>query len=429
MHMRWRSWMTPFFTIWAGQAFSLIGSSLVQFALVWWLTLQTGSATVLATAALVGTLPEVLLGPLAGACVDRWNRRLVLVLADGIVAAVSAGLALLAWGGYLAVWHIYVAMVIRSIGGAFHWPAMQASTALMVPKEKLTRVAALNQSMHGALRIISPPLGALLVGALPLHGVMAVDVGTAALAIIPLASIAIPQPARRGTATTVADLLSDMRAGLMYAWRWPAIMGVIAIGMVINLFFNPSFALLPLLITRHMNGEAMGLGAANSAYGIGVVAGGLMLSIWGGLRKDVHTALLGVAGQGLGLLIVGVSPDGALWVVVAGMFVTGVMNVMTNGPLNGLLQRMVAPEMHGRIFTVVSSGCGAMAPLGLALAGPITDAVGLRPWYIATGIVLAGMAAAGLRMRPLMRIEDDAPHVATPAAEAEPHIAPSIEIP
>ena len=429
MHMRWRSWMTPFFTIWAGQAFSLIGSSLVQFALVWWLTLQTGSATVLATAALVGTLPEVLLGPLAGACVDRWNRRLVLVLADGIVAAVSAGLALLAWGGYLAVWHIYVAMVIRSIGGAFHWPAMQASTALMVPKEKLTRVAALNQSMHGALRIISPPLGALLVGALPLHGVMAVDVGTAALAIIPLAFIAIPQPARRGTATTVADLLSDMRAGLMYAWRWPAIMGVIAIGMVINLFFNPSFALLPLLITRHMNGEAMGLGAANSAYGIGVVAGGLMLSIWGGLRKDVHTALLGVAGQGLGLLIVGVSPDGALWVVVAGMFVTGVMNVMTNGPLSGLLQRMVAPEMHGRIFTVVSSGCGAMAPLGLALAGPITDAVGLRPWYIATGIVLAVMAAAGLRMRPLMRIEDDAPHVATPAAEAEPHIAPSIEIP
>ena len=429
MRVRWRSWMTPFFTIWAGQAFSLIGSSLVQFALVWWLTLQTGSATVLATAALVGTLPEVLLGPLAGACVDRWNRRLVLVLADGIVAAVSAGLALLAWGGYLAVWHIYVAMVIRSIGGAFHWPAMQASTALMVPKEKLTRVAALNQSMHGALRIISPPLGALLVGALPLHGVMAVDVGTAALAIIPLAFIAIPQPARRGTATTVADLLSDMRAGLMYAWRWPAIMGVIAIGMVINLFFNPSFALLPLLITRHMNGEAMGLGAANSAYGIGVVAGGLMLSIWGGLRKDVHTALLGVAGQGLGLLIVGVSPDGALWVVVAGMFVTGVMNVMTNGPLNGLLQRMVAPEMHGRIFTVVSSGCGAMAPLGLALAGPITDAVGLRPWYIATGIVLAVMAAAGLRMRPLMRIEDDAPHVATPAAEAEPHIAPSIEIP
>jgi len=429
MRVRWRSWMTPFFTIWAGQAFSLIGSSLVQFALVWWLTLQTGSATVLATAGLVGTLPEVLLGPLAGACVDRWNRRLVLVLADGIVAAVSAGLALLAWGGYLAVWHIYVAMVIRSIGGAFHWPAMQASTALMVPKEKLTRVAALNQSMHGALRIISPPLGALLVGALPLHGVMAFDVGTAALAIIPLAFIAIPQPARRGTATTVADLLSDMRAGLMYAWRWPAIMGVIAIGMVINLFFNPSFALLPLLITRHMGGEAMGLGAANSAYGIGVVAGGVALGIWGGLRKDVHTALLGVAGQGLGLLIVGVSPDGALWVVVAGMFVTGVMNVMTNGPLNGLLQRMVAPEMHGRIFTVVSSGCGAMAPLGLALAGPITDAVGLRPWYIATGIVLAGMAAAGLRMRPLMRIEDDAPHVATPAAEVEPHIAPSIEIP
>jgi len=422
--------MARFFTIWAGQAFSLIGSGLVQFALVWWLTLHTGSATVLATASLVGVLPEVVLGPLAGACVDRWNRRAVLILADGMVAAVSAALAILAWSGHLAVWHVYVAMTVRSIGGSFHWPAMQASTALMVPHEHLTRVAGVNQTMHGALRIISPPLGALLVAALPMHGIMAVDVGTAALAIFPLLVIAIPQPTRTPEAegaTTLAALVANMRAGLMYVWRWPAIMIAIGIGMVINLFFDPSFALLPLLITRHMGGQAIHLGTANSAYAIGMVAGGLLLSVWGGFRNAALTDLLGVVGQGLGLMAVGLSPDGALWAVIVGMLLTGVTNVMTNGPLNALLQRVVEPRMHGRVFTVVSSGCGAMAPLGLAIAGPITDTIGLRPWYIATGFVLAAVGLAGMRSRLLMHIEEDTASASRPAPEAEARVGSAIE--
>ena len=424
MRVHRRSWMAPFFTIWIGQAFSLIGSGLVGFALVWWLTASTGSATVLATATLAGMLPGVLLGPFAGACVDRWNRRIVMILADGIVAAVSAGLAALAWGGHLAVWHVYVAMAVRSVGGCFHWPAMQASTTLMVPKEQLTRVAGMNQTIHGVLNIVSPPLGALLVVALPLHGVMAVDVGTAALAILPLFFIAIPRPARAAAegATTPKSLLADMRAGLAFVWHWPAIMAVIAMAMLINLLFNPAFSLLPLLITRHMGGEAIHLGTVNSAFGLGVVAGGLLLSVWGGFRKSVHTSMLGVIGMGLGILVTGVSPDGALWVVIAGMLLSGVMNPLANGPLSALLQRTVEPEMQGRVFTVLSSGCSAIAPLGLALAGPVTDAIGLRPWYVVAGVVTIILGFAGLRFRPFMRMEEGAPPAARPSPEAEPQV-------
>jgi DHA3 family macrolide efflux protein-like MFS transporter len=189
-------WQIPFFTVWTGQAISLIGSRLVQFALVWWLTETTGSATVLATATLVAILPGVILGPFAGALVDRWSRRRVMIVADAFVALVTAWLAYLSFTGALSVWHVYVAMLARGLGGAFHWLAMQASTSLMVPKEHLSRVAGLNHTMQGALNIIAPPLGAILLSLIPFYGIMGIDLVTAILAITPLFFVAIPQPPR-----------------------------------------------------------------------------------------------------------------------------------------------------------------------------------------------------------------------------------------
>jgi DHA3 family macrolide efflux protein-like MFS transporter len=136
-----RKWALPFFTIWTGQALSLLGSRVAQFAIVWWLTEMTGSATVLATASMVAFIPEVFLAPIAGTYVDRWNRRVVMIVADSIIALASLWLAVMFWMGAAQIWHIYVLMLIRSIGGSFHWPAMQASTSLMVPKDRLFRVS------------------------------------------------------------------------------------------------------------------------------------------------------------------------------------------------------------------------------------------------------------------------------------------------
>ncbi|MDD2912968.1 MAG: MFS transporter, partial [Candidatus Bipolaricaulis anaerobius] len=185
-------WKARFFTIWTGQQFSLFGSSVAQFALVWWLTQETGSATVLATATLVAVLPQVILGPFAGALIDRWSRRWVMVVADGVIALASAGLGILFFTGRIQVWHIFLVKVIRGLGGAFHWPTMTASTSLMVPERQLSRVAGLNQTMHGAMNIIAPPIGAILLAVLPMHGIMGLDILTAALAIVPLLFIPIP---------------------------------------------------------------------------------------------------------------------------------------------------------------------------------------------------------------------------------------------
>ncbi len=191
-------WKRRFFTIWTGQAVSLFGSTLVQFALVWWLTKETGSATILATATLVALLPQIFLSPIAGALIDRWNRRRVLIIADGAIALFSLGLAVLFLLGKEQVWQIYVIMFIRSLGGAFHWPTMQASTSLMVPDSQLSRVAGLNQALQGAMSIVAPPLGALLLSALPMYGIILIDVVTACFAITPLFFIPIPQPVKTG---------------------------------------------------------------------------------------------------------------------------------------------------------------------------------------------------------------------------------------
>ena len=144
-------WQRRFFTVWIGQAFSLFGSSLASFALIWWITQKTGSATVLAIGTLITMLPGIFIGPFMGSLVDRWDRRMIMIVADLVGALAAAGLALLFWSGQIEVWHIYTAMFIRSIAGGFHFPAMQASTSLMVPDDQLTRIAGFNQALQLSL--------------------------------------------------------------------------------------------------------------------------------------------------------------------------------------------------------------------------------------------------------------------------------------
>lgn len=199
----------------------MLGSHLVQFALVWWLTETTGSATALAVATMMALLPQVFFSPIAGELVDRWNRRKVTMVADGVIALAVVVLAVLYALDAVQVWHIYLLMLIRAAGGAFHWPAMQASTTLMVPEKHLWRVAGLNQTLSGMANIVSPPLAALLFSILPMQSILAIDVGTAALAVTPLFFIYVPQPERKETpesAEAKPSMLADLREGLRFVW-------------------------------------------------------------------------------------------------------------------------------------------------------------------------------------------------------------------
>lgn len=403
-----RSWLPRFAAIWIGQQFSLVGSALAQFALVWWLTQKTGSATVLTTASLVAILPGVLLGPFVGALVDRWNRRTVLIAADGAVALAAVWVAYLFWSGSMQVWHLYVLMFVRAIGGGFHWPAMMASTSLMVPDKHLARVAGINHTVQGAINIVAPPLGALLLGLMPLHAIMAIDVGTALLAIVPLLFLAIPQPQRGAPAArlTPSTLWADVRQGFRFLWNWPGVFALLLIATVINLLLNPAFALLPILVTKHFAGGAWHLSGLDAAWGVGVVLGGLTLGVWGGFRRRILTTLAGLIGMGLSTLVIGLVPPQWFWLAVVAMLGTGAMNPIVNGPIMALLQSLVPPEMQGRVFTVIQSVAAGMSPLGLAVAGPVADALGAQSWFLLGGAVCALMGAGAFFVPAIVHLED-----------------------
>ena len=279
-------WKARFFTIWVGQQLSLIGSRAAQFALVWWLTKETGSATVLATATMAALFPRILLGPLAGAYIDRWNRRTVMFVADSFIALVSLWLAYLFFTDAMQVWHVYVVVLARSLGAGFHWPAMAASTSLMVPEKHLTRVAGLNQTINGVLTLLGPLLGALLLALLPLYEVMLVDVGTALFAVLPLLFFAIPQPtAASGAIKKRPSVWSDLREGLRYLRGRPGAQALIGGTMLIAGVLSSAFALMPLLIYEHFGGDAAALALLQSAIGAGLLLGGLILSTWGGFKR------------------------------------------------------------------------------------------------------------------------------------------------
>jgi DHA3 family macrolide efflux protein-like MFS transporter len=411
MTTEWRaeSWKAPFFTIWGGQALSLAGSRIAMFALIWWLTEETGSATVLALATLFAMLPQIVLGPLVGVYVDRWNRRVTMIVADSCVALASLVLGYLFWSGRVQVWHVYAVMLFREIGGTFHWPAMQSSTTLMVPEEHFARISGFNQAMMGSLNIFGPALGALLLSIGSVYHAMLLDVMTAILATTPLYFIAIPQPKRKTNGITAGEKTSvraDLMEGLRYLLNWRGMMLLTAGIMVFKIAMTPAFALLPLLVTDHFGGAAGELATLESAFGVGVVLGGLLLGVWGGFKRNTYTSLMAIFVIGAGLLAVGCLPSNMFAAAIVLLFFTGGGAALTDGPLTAILQKTIVPEMQGRVFMLFGSLITLTSPIGLLIAGPVSDSIGVQVWYIVAGLAVIGFAIWAALTPAIVNIEN-----------------------
>ncbi|HRN50278.1 MAG TPA: MFS transporter [Anaerolineales bacterium] len=408
-------WQRPFFQMWIGQALSLLGSQLVQFALVWYLTRETGSATVLATATLVALLPNILLGPLAGSIVDRGERKRIMILADGAIALATVVLALLFATGAVQIWHIYVLMAVRSLGGSFHSPAFSASTSLMVPKEHLPRIQGVNQVLNGGLSVVAAPLGALLLEFLPTQGLLAIDVVTAAIAIMLVLPLAIPQPAKAADgATGRQGFWAAFREGFSYVWSWPGLMMLLVMSMLINLLFSPAISLFPLLVTKHFQQGAAEFGWLQGAWGLGIVLGGALLGVWGGFKRRIYTSQLGLLGLGIALTLLGLLPPSGFTLGVAFVLMAGMMLPLSNGSFWAVMQATVDPARQGRVFSLVISLASAMAPLGLLLAGPLVDSYGVPLWYQVAGVLSALMGLFGFLIPAVRDLEKGRPQPAVP---------------
>jgi DHA3 family macrolide efflux protein-like MFS transporter len=400
-----RSRARRFFTIWIGQQLSWIGSRAGGFALVWWLTRETGSAQVLATATLGIIVPMVVVSPIAGTYVDRWNRRLTILISDASIACVSLLLAYLFWSGQMQIWHVYLVIVARSVGGAFHGPAITASTTMLVPERHLARVAGLNQSMIGAIQVFGPVAGATLISIMPLHGVMLVDVGTAIFAILPLLFLRIPQPEAE-TMQKGERLVTSLRIALRFVWQKRGIFYISALAGFMNFVINPVFVLLPLLVTEHFQAGALELGWLQSASGAGLIAGGLVLSLWGGFKRKVVTMYIGGGLQGLALALLGVILSNLFIAAVATMGANGFLNSWYNGATAPVIQTVVPPDMQGRVFTLLSSLCQGVYPISLAILGPVVALIGLRTWYVGGGLLVFLVCTAALFVPSIAHLEE-----------------------
>jgi MFS transporter, DHA3 family, macrolide efflux protein len=364
-------------------------------------------------------LPQILIGPFAGALVDRWNRRTIMIVADATIAVFSLLLAYLFATGAVQIWHVYAVMAVRALGGAFHFPAMAASTPLMVPKEQLTRVNGLNQALQGINSLAAPPVGALLLSLLPTQGILLIDVGTAILAILPLLFMSIPQPKRHdeGELEAKPNLVQDVRNGLAYIRTIPGFTAIIFMALFLNFLLIPTGALIPLLITKHFGKGAIELGLMESAMGVGIIIGGIVLSIWGGFKKKIATSLTGIIGLGIGVMLVGLAPADFFLLALMGNLTLGLMIPIANGPVFAMMQTIVRPDMQGRVMSLISSGATAISPLGLLIAGPFSDWLGIRVWFWAGGILCVLIAISAFFRPVIMNVEDHAETTQMPASE------------
>jgi MFS family permease len=362
---------TTFWTIWCGQLVSVLGSGITQFALAVWAFQRSGSATQFGTIAMCAVLPGMLLSPIAGALVDRWNRRTAMLVADAGAAVASGAIALLVATDRIAVWQLYVATAFSSSLAALHGPAYQAMTSMLVPKARLGKASGAVLAADAAAELCSPVLGGLLLSACGLTGIFVIDLCTFAVAVITLSAVRVPSLPRPPRAVLRAPSIWRETAE---AWRYIAVrrglVGLFALSCVSSLavgFLEVLSA--PVVLSLASPGV---LGAVRSFSGVGMLAGSVAMQLWGGPRARV-TGVVGFQ-LALGAHLVVMGFPTAPWLLAAAGFGALFSIPMVNGCAQTLWQTKVALDLQGRVFALrrLARIC---RPLGFVAAGALADRV------------------------------------------------------
>lgn len=395
-------WQRRFWAIFGGQALSLIGSALTQFVLMWWITDTTGSAAALATAGMAALLPQALLGPLGGTFADRYSRRALMIGADTVSALCMLVLIALFLTERVELWHVYTMMFVRSAMQAFQAPAAAASTAMLVPASFLPRAAGLNQTLQGIMTVAAAPLGALAIGVMPLGFALGIDVVTALLGIVPLLLFRVPQPPV--TPSRETSLWTEFKEGVALIWNHPGLRRLYGLLGAIVLAILPSFTLLPLLVKTHFGGGAGDVALMEGLSGVGMIVGGLIITALAPNRY-VPWVLLSFAVACLALALTAFAPSDSFWLAVVWWVTSGVAFIMGNAPFTALLQSTIPNRLQGRALSLLGTVMGLAGPVGLALAGPLGEWLGVRWLFAAQGLLGTLVCLLGLLSPSLRRLD------------------------
>ncbi len=395
-----RGWKKGFFTIFTGQALSLIGSSAVQFSLIWWLSSETESAMMLALAGLLAFLPQLVLGPFAGVWVDRLKRKTVIIWADLFTGLVAAGFAAVFFFRTPPYWSACVILGVRAIGGVFHTPAIQAAVPMLVPKDELTRANGWSQFLQSGAFMLGPVLGAAMYASLTLPVILLTDLLGAIIAVLTVAPVKIPELEHERPEKP--HLFREIKEGITIFLKDRRLTIVTASMTLSMIFFMPLGTLHPLMVSNYFRATAWHASIAQIVYAAGMMGGAVLAGSLGRFKNRLIQVQAGIFLLGILSLFCGILPQSmfGFWLFVLLCLLLGATGNLYNIPFVAYLQESIPLEAQGRAFSLMGSLMSFTLPLGLVAAGPVSEAYGVTVWFIIAGIAV--MAITALSTGPVL---------------------------
>lgn len=389
----WRTGMRGFILVWLGQIVSLLGSGMTNFGLQIWAFEQTGRATDLALLGVFYSVPLLILSPLTGVIVDRYNRKLLMVLSDCGSGLVSIVVFVLLSNDTLAMWHLFVSAAALGTFQSVQWPAYSAAVTLMLPKEQYTRANSLLELAGPSSQIFAPLAAGALLGVIGLPGILTIDIVTFVFAVSALLLVSVPQPSSDETAPhEQAGMVQELLFGFRYLLKRRELLALQSVFMVNNFVHMLAFTLfVPMVLARTGNDEVL-LGSVQTIGAVGGLLGGIAITIWGGFKRRINGVLIGWAVAQVCIAIIGLGRPAQGWAGLilwgAGMFVASMFAALINSSNQAIWQTKVPPEVQGRVFSIRRLVAWLVMPLASLVAGPLADQV-MEPAMLQGG-ALAG---------------------------------------
>jgi MFS transporter, DHA3 family, macrolide efflux protein len=368
------------------QTISLFGSALVQYAIMWYITLNTQSGVMMTISIICGFVPTFFLSPFAGVWADRYNRKILIILSDSLIAISTLILAILFLMGYEALWLLFLMSAIRAIGTGIQGPAVGAILPQLVPEDKLTKVNGTNGSIQALIMLVAPMVSAALLTMASMEAIFFIDVVTAAIAVfILLTFLHIPIHAKAAEKQTTS-YFSDLKQGFIYIQNHAFVKKFFVFFAFFFVLAAPVAFLTPLQVTRSFGNDVWRLTAIEITFSIGMMLGGVLMASWGGFKNKIHTMTLAALVMGACTFALGIIPN--FWVYIVFMGFVGVAMPIFNTPSTVLLQEKVEGDYLGRVFGVLGMISTSMMPLGMLIFGPISDIIDIEWLLIGTGILM-----------------------------------------
>lgn len=389
------------------QGVTLFGSSVVQFAIIWYVTLQTSSGAWVSALTVAAYLPQFLISFVSGIWADRYDRKKLIIFADALIAAATLVLAICLpyiGEGTPVLFALVAISVVRSIGTGIQTPAVNAAISQLVPEEKLMKFNGVNATIQSLVQFAAPAAAGAILSLSTLRATLLIDIATAIVGIGILSAVAIPFAKVEGN----PSMIGEMKAGFRYALKERFIGQLLLLFGLFIFLCVPAGFLATLFVSRYYGDTYWYLSLVEVIGFIGMTAGGLLIGVWGGFKNRVKTLAVGMAAFGALAVAMGAVDNFIVYLVL--MAVYGVALTMVQTASTTLLQEKSAPEMMGRVFGLFGAMYSGFLPLGMVVFGPLSDACSLRALMILSGVLLLGMAAfVALNKAFYLRGQADAP--------------------